>query len=117
MPEMRFDVRWPDKTIERCYSPSLIVQELLPEGREYPVFEFIELARAALHIASERVRLKYGFECSAAIDQLKALEMHAARYPGEARVSVVAFHTGGYLPPLAAEASDLQTPEDETGAA
>ena len=109
MPEMRFDIRWPDGKLERCYSPSLIIRELLPEGRDYPVFEFTERVRAALTIASERVRLKYGFECSAALDQLSALQERAQDYAGVAAVSVLAFHTGGYLPPLA---SGAQKPLD-----
>lgn len=99
MPEIRFDVRWPDGTLERCYSPSLVVRELLPTG-PLPVFEFLERARAALHIGAERVRLKYGFSCSAALDQLAALERRASQVDSCSMMDVVAFHEGAYLPPL-----------------
>lgn len=99
MPEIRFDIRWPDGTLERCYSPSLVVQELLPAG-QLPVFEFMERARAALQIGAERVRLKYGFSCSAALDQLAALERRARLVDAQSLMEVVAFHQGSYLPPL-----------------
>lgn len=99
MPEIRFDIRWPDGTLERCYSPSLVVRELLPAG-QLPAFEFMARARAALHIGAERVRLKYGFSCSAALDQLAALERRALDVDPRSLVEVVAFHEGAYLPPL-----------------
>jgi uncharacterized repeat protein (TIGR04042 family) len=50
-------------------------------------------SRTALNIASERVRAKYGFACSSAMDQLARIEAAAktfANLPG-ARVSVDAF--------------------------
>jgi uncharacterized repeat protein (TIGR04042 family) len=103
MPEIRFDVRWPDGRVEVCYSPSLVVQELLPEGAELPVFEFLQRARAALTIGSERVRLKYGYACSAALDQLAALEARAACQSATDLMTVLAYHTGSYVPPLATD--------------
>ena len=33
MPEMRFHIRWPDGTLESCYSPSLVIKELFGAGR------------------------------------------------------------------------------------
>jgi uncharacterized repeat protein (TIGR04042 family) len=102
MPEIRFDIRWPDGTLERCYSPSLVVRELLPEGEILPVFEFMERARAALNIGAERVRLKYGYSCSAALDQLAALETRTRLVDAGGLLEIVAFHEGSYLPPLGA---------------
>ena len=29
MPEMSFDISWPDGSIERCYSPSLVIKDHL----------------------------------------------------------------------------------------
>jgi uncharacterized repeat protein (TIGR04042 family) len=92
MPEMRFRVRLPDGREERCYSPSLIVRELLQEGVDYPLFEFMARVRAALSIASERVRLKYGYTCSAAMDQLSHLEDLASRYDTTAPVRVLSLY-------------------------
>ena len=49
--------------------------------------------REALNIASERVRAKYGYACSQAMDQLGRIEHIAARFatqPG-AQVEVLAF--------------------------
>jgi uncharacterized repeat protein (TIGR04042 family) len=69
----------------------LIVTELLTAGAHYPVFEFMARSRAALEIASERVRLKYGFSCSAALDTLAELERKVAAIAPEASVSVLGF--------------------------
>ncbi len=92
MPQMYFDVRFPDGQQERCYSPSLIVRELLREHTEYPCYEFMARVRAALTIASARVRAKYGFTCSAAMDQLASLEARARAWDEDASVRVLAFH-------------------------
>lgn len=34
MPEMYFDVRWPDGPTQRCYSPSTIVRDCFAPGAE-----------------------------------------------------------------------------------
>jgi uncharacterized repeat protein (TIGR04042 family) len=91
MPEMHFVVAWPDGRQERCYSPSLVVRELITEGAEYPVYEFMERSRAGLRIAAERVRVKYGFYCSAALEQLAQLEARAREFEPDAKVRIVGF--------------------------
>lgn len=80
MPEMHFRVRWPDDTVTDCYSPSLVVKEHLEAGRSYPLAEFVQRSATALNIGSERVREKYGFACSSALDQLRRIEELAARF-------------------------------------
>ncbi|MFO1149546.1 MAG: MSMEG_0570 family nitrogen starvation response protein [Alsobacter sp.] len=93
MPEMRFDIVWPDGSRERCYSPSLVVRDHLAEGEAYTLDDFLARCRVALGIASDRVREKYGFPCSRAIGQLARIEQAAARFaatPG-ARVTCAAF--------------------------
>ncbi len=91
MPEMRFTIRWPDGQRESCYSPSLIVQEYFAPGESYALSDFVAKSRTALEIASERVRQKYGFACSAAIDQLARIEDVAAIQDPQGRVTVEAF--------------------------
>ena len=80
MPEMRFVIRWPDGRRESCYSPSLVVRDHLSEGQSYALDDFLARTRAALTIASERVRAKYGNACSLAVGQLARLEADAARF-------------------------------------
>ena len=80
MPEMFFTVRWPDLTITDCYSPSTIVKEYFAEGQSYPLPEFVARSRNALTMASERVRNKYGYACSSALDQLYQIEHHAKKF-------------------------------------
>ena len=79
MPEMRFRVLWPDGARDGCYSPSLVIKDYLVPGSRYPVDAFVERAREALTVASERVKARYGFPCSLALGQLRAIEAAAAR--------------------------------------
>jgi uncharacterized repeat protein (TIGR04042 family) len=78
MPEMRFLVRWPDGEEVLCYSPSLVVRDYLVVGGSYAVPDFVLRSRTMLGIASERVKSKFGFHCSAAMDQLAQIEARAA---------------------------------------
>jgi uncharacterized repeat protein (TIGR04042 family) len=80
VPEVEFDVQWPDGSTQSCYSPSLIVEEYFQAGESYPVPEFVTRSREALGIASDRVRAKYGFPCSLAAGSLAAIETTAARF-------------------------------------
>ncbi|HYP86885.1 MAG TPA: MSMEG_0569 family flavin-dependent oxidoreductase [Polyangiaceae bacterium] len=87
-------MKWPDGQVQDCYSPSYIIDEYLAEGEEYEVADFVERVRQALSIASERVRARYGFECSSAIDQLRAVqETSEALEPGlhGKKVAVLSF--------------------------
>lgn len=84
MPEMHFRVRWPDGSEERCYSPSLVIHDYFQPGAAYPLPDFLQRSREALRIASERVRARYGFACSAALDQLARLEERAAQFGAQA---------------------------------
>ena len=63
-------------------------------GTAYPLPLFMAQVREALHIASERVRAKFGFACSQAMDQLAQIEHTAARFDTQpdAQVEVLAFH-------------------------
>ncbi|AEI77262.1 hypothetical protein CNE_1c19220 [Cupriavidus necator N-1] len=83
MPVTHFRIRWPDQTDMACYSPSSIVTEHFVEGTAYPLDEFVERARTALGAASERVRARYGYACSSAMDQLRILEIAAQRFRGQ----------------------------------
>lgn len=93
MPVMHFNVRWPDHSETRCYSPSLVVEDFLAVGQSYPLPDFLQRSRDALGIASERVRVKYGFACSQAMDQLAEIEHIAIRFDAQpdAQVTVTAF--------------------------
>ncbi|MFM0631627.1 MSMEG_0570 family nitrogen starvation response protein [Paraburkholderia xenovorans] len=89
MPVMHFKVRWPDGHEIDCYSPSVIVSEFFTPGTHYPVRDFVSRSKEALNIASERVREKYGFACSAAMDQLAQIEELAERFTDESAAVTV----------------------------
>jgi uncharacterized repeat protein (TIGR04042 family) len=93
MPEMHFSIRWPDGTPERCYSPSLVIKDFFSPGKTYPLEDFVVRSRTALNIASERVKAKYGFACSSAMDQLSRIEAAAETFAHlpDACVSIDAF--------------------------
>ncbi|HEY5198677.1 MAG TPA: MSMEG_0569 family flavin-dependent oxidoreductase [Solirubrobacteraceae bacterium] len=84
MPEVSFTIRWPDGTSQLGRSPSRAIQEVITEGAVYPCAEFVRRAREGLGAASDRVRERYGFACTAAGEQLQAIEAGAARQPAGA---------------------------------
>lgn len=93
MPVSYFRIAWPDQTEATCYSPSTVVESHFEAGAEYPLDDFLARARAALGAASERVRQRYGYACSSAMDQLAQIEATAERYATQpdARVRFLGF--------------------------
>lgn len=93
MPEINFQIQWPDGTKETCYSPSLVVRQYFTPGEEYELAEFVTKSRTALNIASDRVKQAYGFPCSRALGQLKQIEAKASEYRelSEAKVRFLDF--------------------------
>jgi uncharacterized repeat protein (TIGR04042 family) len=91
MPAMHFHLRWPDASETRCYSPSLVIKDHFAPGTRYPLVQFVPQMREALGIASERVRAKFGYACSMALDQLAQIESIAARFDGRAEVEMLGF--------------------------
>jgi uncharacterized repeat protein (TIGR04042 family) len=94
MPVLHFRIEWPDGSESNCYSPSTVIREYFTPGARYALGDFVEIARAALSAASERVREKYGFACSSALDQLAQIERDAARFHDrpDASVTLIDFH-------------------------
>ncbi|CAG2139502.1 hypothetical protein D3C87_980740 [compost metagenome] len=88
MPVTYFRVRWPDLTESNCYSPSSVVTDYFDAGQDYPLDEFMRRARLALSEASERVRAKYGYACTAAMAELEAMESTARRWQAAPGASV-----------------------------
>lgn len=80
MPEIRFQIEWPDGTQDTCYSPSLVVKDYFTPGETYSLEDFVTKAREALKIASDRVQAKYGYPCGLALGQLQEIEASATRY-------------------------------------
>ena len=94
MPSVYFNVRWPDGSVEPCYSPSTIITKYFEVGRTYPLADFLHAAREGLHAASERVRVRYGSGCSHAMAQLAAIESKAKRHSAaDAAVKIEGFDT------------------------
>lgn len=93
MPEMRFRIRWCDGTEELCYSPSLIVKKYFELNHAYALEDFVQRARTALQIASDRVQAKYGYPCGLALGQLQHIEERADQYRAvpDAQVEVLQF--------------------------
>ena len=66
MPAVNFTVVWPDGDALTYYSPSTIVLEHFVEGKNYSLSDFESRSHSALQAASERVRAKFGYACTAA---------------------------------------------------
>ncbi|HJT94679.1 MAG TPA: MSMEG_0570 family nitrogen starvation response protein [Mycobacterium sp.] len=95
MPEMTFEVCWPDGSVQHCYSPSLVIHDYLSAGSSYSVAEFLQRSGTALAEASERVRAKFGFACTSAAATAEQIAHAATRFAPTATVHVAAMR-----PPL-----------------
>ena len=84
MPETPFTVLLPDGSLRHCYSPSSVVREFFKAGETISAADFIDSSRAALTEASERVRRKFGFACTAAASSLSQIEEWAGELPPDA---------------------------------
>ncbi len=89
MPEMSVTVRWPDGRVADCYSPSLVMHDHLEPGATYRVDEFTRRSATALAEASERVRARYGFTCSASAASLDRIRATASRFDDADLVEVL----------------------------
>jgi uncharacterized repeat protein (TIGR04042 family) len=112
MPEMHFLIEWPDGRRDRCYSPSYVVAEHIEVGGEYAVADFVARAARALNLASDRVRERYGFACSSALDQLARLEAAAGALSPADRARPVKVLAFDKHPPRDARAAE--SPREES---
>ena len=76
MPSVNFTVKWPNGEVNQYYSPSSIIYDYLRVGQVYSLRDFVTQVENGLEQASERVRLRYGFSCSAAMDNLASIKRH-----------------------------------------
>ena len=89
MPAVSFTVQLPDGAEKHCYSPSTVVRDHFRPGEEMAMSEFLARSRLALAEASERVRAKFGFSCSSAMDQLAEIERWSRAWPAEATMRIL----------------------------
>ncbi|MEU4236228.1 MSMEG_0570 family nitrogen starvation response protein [Actinoplanes sp. NPDC026619] len=90
MPERYVSVRWPDGQAQEIYSPSTVIEDWFHAGQTLPVAEFVIRSRAALSIASDRVKAAYGFPCSRAAASIAAVSAHAENQEGDVIVERIA---------------------------
>ncbi|MDO9409333.1 MAG: MSMEG_0569 family flavin-dependent oxidoreductase [Patulibacter sp.] len=80
MPEVHFQVSWPDGHVQRCTSPSRAIEAHLAPAATYPVAEFVRRVDAGMDAASERVRQQYGMACTSAMAQKESVAQAAAEH-------------------------------------
>lgn len=88
MPETPFTVQLPDGSLQHCYSPSSVVRDYFQTGATLTAADFIDASRLALTEASERVRAKFGFSCSAAAASLSEIEEWAGALSPETLLTI-----------------------------
>ncbi|MGD8863051.1 MAG: MSMEG_0570 family nitrogen starvation response protein [Myxococcales bacterium] len=108
MPEMLFDVMWPDDSLDRCYSPSTVIQKHVRTDTSYALEELLENLRAGLTEAGERISQRFGHYCSGARDQLARLEAKSARFAPQEQVRILGLYRRGGARPLEAVLADEQ---------
>lgn len=75
MPEVYLKIEWPDKQVDKIYSPSTVINEYFKAGENLPVSEFEIKVTEALNKASQRVYERFGFECTSAMAELDRIKL------------------------------------------
>lgn len=89
MPAVHYTVELPDGTERLCYSPSTVIHDHFKAGEAMAMAEFLTRSQAALHAASDRVRQRFGFACSSAMDQLSEIEDWGRLYKPDQTVRIL----------------------------
>jgi uncharacterized repeat protein (TIGR04042 family) len=90
VPEVHLTLEWPDGRTSELYSPSTVILDYLKPGQSLTVSELTNRGLAALELASERVRARYGFACTRADEERLRLQQSADHYDGAALVQIAA---------------------------
>ena len=83
MPEVTFEIVWPDGSQEQFYSPSTVVKKYIESGQTYDLKDFVRRSQESLNLASDRVKQVYGSPCSLAIGQLRRIENKAVEFSAQ----------------------------------
>ena len=89
MPEVRFQLEWPDGQSSTLYSPSTVILDYFKPGDLLLVSELEERGVEALRAASERVRARYGFACTRTDEEESQLRQWVSRYNSDDTVRVL----------------------------
>ena len=89
MPEVRFQLEWPDGKSSTLYSPSTVILDYFKPGDSLLVSELEERGVEALRAASERVRARYGFACTRTDEEESQLRQWVSRYNSDDTVRVL----------------------------
>ena len=88
MPEVRFQLEWPDGQSSTLYSPSTVILDYFKSGDSLSVSELESRGIEALRAASERVRARYGFACTRTDEEESQLRKWISRYRSDDTVRV-----------------------------
>ena len=75
MPEVFIQIIWPTGMPDSVYSPSSVIKNYFKAGESLTVEQFQRKVEEALINASQRVKERFGFECSSAMGELDRLNM------------------------------------------
>ena len=88
MPEVHLTLEWPDGRTSELYSPSTVILDHLRPGQSLPVGQLHHRGIEALHLASERVRARYGFSCTRTDEERHRLQQWVKDYAADEIVHI-----------------------------
>ena len=89
MPVTYVNIEWPGSESDQVYSPSGIIKEYFKPGETITVDTFSTTCNEALNEASERVRQKFGFACTAAQAELHRINEKCKNYDTFEHVKII----------------------------
>jgi len=92
MPVTYIHIEWPDHTADRVVSPSRVIKKYFRPEEYLSIEMFSATCTKALDEASERVRQKFGYACTAAKAESQRIDTLCETYDNSKKVKIISIN-------------------------
>ncbi len=90
MPVTYVNIEWPNEETDEVYSPSSVIKEYFKPGETLTIEDFLNKCNQSLSLASERVRVKFGYACTSAISETERINKKCTIFTASDSVKIIA---------------------------
>ncbi len=92
MPITYINIEWPDKEVDKVYSPSSVIEDYFEAGNTLKIDIFLNQCNQGLNEASERVRKKFGYACTSAMAEASRISKKCKEYDAQNTVKIISIN-------------------------
>lgn len=89
MPITYVNIQWPNNQKDQIYSPSSVIKDYFEIGESMDISNFLSNSNNALTEASERVRKKFGYACTAAQAEAIRIKEKSEEFETSKKVKII----------------------------